>query len=286
MTIVIAKRIGERISVMSDTYISDENGIKDKVIPGRLKSVVVNKWLTISYAGLSDQAIDAIRAIHSMHDITTQGVVNYLFDVACQYESQLDFILFSHEHDVRLVKILSSGIYEGSDHYWIGNIEAANAILTLFKDNLEKDLNFINFPDQNFIVESKFRSAFSKYMRESGCEGVGGVVMDCLSSPYGHCYQTYSSSFSWDVIDLGSVDYSSLQEEHKSGMYHYSYNVVSLDCRGEGIVGFYLDQAQIGFIYDPIRLDEALAVRKNCLNLESFTNFFNDYAYISMYDQV
>ena len=48
MTIVAAMKCGERICVMSDTMISDRGLARDNVIPGRLKTIVVNKWLTIS----------------------------------------------------------------------------------------------------------------------------------------------------------------------------------------------------------------------------------------------
>ena len=64
MTIVVAKKLDERIVDMSDTMISDLNEPKNNVIPGRLKSMVINNWLTISYANLSIQAIDAIRKIY------------------------------------------------------------------------------------------------------------------------------------------------------------------------------------------------------------------------------
>ena len=71
MTIVAAMKFDKRIVVMSDTMISDSNELRNNVIPGRLKSIVINNWLTISDAGLSTQAIDAVRKIYNSPNIST-----------------------------------------------------------------------------------------------------------------------------------------------------------------------------------------------------------------------
>jgi tRNA threonylcarbamoyladenosine modification (KEOPS) complex Cgi121 subunit len=67
---------------MSDTMITDKGSARDNIIPGRLKSIVINSWLTISYAGLSTQAIDAIRKINKGKNISTKSSIDYLKQVS------------------------------------------------------------------------------------------------------------------------------------------------------------------------------------------------------------
>jgi hypothetical protein len=131
MTIVVAMKFDERIIVMSDTMISDPTDRADNIFPGRLKSIVINKWLTISYAGLSDQAIHIIRGIKKLSNISTELVVNILVEASRKHGDDLDFILCSHENAARLIKISNGEIFEGAEFLWIGNRQAVSELSKL-----------------------------------------------------------------------------------------------------------------------------------------------------------
>lgn len=270
MTIIAARRFDERICVMSDTMISSERFARDNVIPGRLKSIVVNEWLTISYAGLSTQAIDAIRKLYKNSSITTDSAIQYLVDLSTKYLNGLDFIVCSHENNVRLMKISNGTVYEGANAYWIGNLQAATELSKVVIPKTEIN----DLPHCISVEEVIFKNAFNTYMRENKCKGIGGAIIDCLCSPYGHCYNTHAGAFSWDTIILGKDDYEERQEINKTGMYHYEYNVQSTSVRGQAVVGFYLNQAKIGYIYDPIHYDEAKRIEN--VSLSSFSNLIED----------
>ncbi len=270
MTIVAAMRFYERICVMSDTMISFEGSTRNNIIPGRLKSIVVNEWLTISYAGLSTQAIDAVRALYRCNSITTDSVVQCLVETSTKYQNQLDFIVCSHESGARLIKIANGVVSEGANAYWIGNLQAATELSKVVIPKTEFD----DLPDYMSAEEVIFKNAFSTYMRENRCKGIGGAIIDCLCSPYGHCYNTHAGVFSWDTIILGKDDYEERQKKNKTGMYHYEYNVQSTSARGQAIVGFYLNQAQTGYIYDPIHYDEAMKIEN--VGLTSFSHLIED----------
>ena len=269
MTIVAAMRFDERICVMSDTMISSEVSTSDNIIPGRLKSIVVNEWLTISYAGLSTQAIDAIRTLYRCSSITTDSVVQCLVETSLKYLNELDFIICSHESGARLIKIANGVVSEGANAYWIGNVQAATELSKVVRQKTE----FNDLPDY-ISEEFIFKNAFNTYMDENRCKGIGGAIIDCLSSPYGHCYNTHAGAFSWDTIILGKDDHEERQEKNKTGMYHYEYNVQSTSARGQAIIGFYLNQAQTGYIYDPIHYDEAVKIEN--VGLTSFSHFIED----------
>ena len=57
MTVVIGKRFGDTIVLLSDTMIADANSGRNNAIPGRLKAIVVTDRLSIAYAGHSNPAL-------------------------------------------------------------------------------------------------------------------------------------------------------------------------------------------------------------------------------------
>lgn len=270
MTIVVAMKFSDRVCVLSDTMISNREGTGNNVIPGRLKSIVINKWLTISYAGLSTQAIDTVREIYRSENIKTEAVIHLLAEVSRLHDGELDFIVCSHEQSVRMVKIANGKIFEGGDAYWIGNSQAAAELSKIELPNTK----CVDLPEYITADELIFKSSFQEFMRSNRCEGIGGAVIDCLCSPYGHCYNSHAGAFSWDTIVLGEDDPVQRKITEKTGMYHYAYNVCSTIARGQAIVGFYLGQSGVGFIYDPIHYDEARRV-DGC-SMSEFSSFVED----------
>ena len=271
MTIVVAKKFSDRICVLSDTMITNREGTSNNIIPGRLKSIVVNEWLTVSYAGLSNQAIIAVRRLFNEDSLSTEFTIRSLIEVSRYHDGALDSIVCSHEEATRLVKISDGQKHEGADVYWIGNSKAASEL-----SKMEPPIqSYNNLPDYISANETAFKLAFHDYMMEEHCEGIGGATIDCLSTPYGHCYITHATAFSWDTIILGQDDPVEREIQNKTGMYHYEYHVSSASARGQAIVGFYLNQVKIGFIYDPIHSDEAREIED--IGLTEFSELV-DYA--------
>lgn len=253
VTIVAARRFGQRIIVLSDTMISDANARADNILPGRVKSIVLTKTLTISYAGLSSQALDTIRAIHRNPPGSVQSVIEILAARSRQFAGELDFLVCSHERSAALYKISDGEIFDGADFYWVGNPQAVSELSQLEVQEPRSETLPNYLPEE----EIHFTNRFMKYLREGRCRGVGGVVVNCLCSEYGHCYQNYGSAFSLDTITIGQDDWNQRQEINKAGMYHFEYNVYSAHERGQAVVGLYLAQSNVGFIHDPLNRDDA-----------------------------
>ena len=156
---------------MSDTMISDSEGTRDNIIPGRLKTIVLDHALTISYAGPSIQALDRIRDIRRRLDsLSLDEVIQLLSASSAAYASEIDFILCSHMKEARLVKITREGMSEGAEFYWIGNQQAVQELSQVnAPNNIPK-----NLPDYITPDELAFSTTFSTYLRETHCEGVGG----------------------------------------------------------------------------------------------------------------
>jgi hypothetical protein len=256
MTIVAAKKTGNRIVVMSETMITNPAG--NNSLPGRLKSIVLNEWLTVSYAGLSAQAIDAIRALKRLRVLSTELAVRELMEVSETYADELDFIVCSHEDQEasRLIKITNGRYSEGSDIYWIGNAEAAAALSRTETNRPKSDY----LPDYVTDDEVQFTHQFHVYMEKGRDTGVGGAIVNCLCSQFGHCYQSHAGAFAWDTIILGQGDHEARRAANKTGMYYFEYNVCAPAEPGEAVLGLYLAQSGAGYVYEPLIRDEARKV--------------------------
>ncbi len=157
MTIVAAMKFADRICVMSDTMITDEGSARNNIIPGRLKSIVINRWLTVSYAGLSTQAIDSVRLLHKAKNISTNLALEHLAQVSFDHYGALDFILCSHETTPRIVKISNGQVFEGADAYWIGSSKAANELSKVEIPHMEYE----NLPEYMGAEELIFKGVFN-----------------------------------------------------------------------------------------------------------------------------
>lgn len=254
MTLVIARRWGSRIIVMSETMISDRNARVPNAIPGRLKSIVVNKQLTVSYAGLSTQAIDVIRNVW-MGGLDCNTAIEKLRTSTEEFNGEIDYLVCSHEdpENPRLTKIKDGRKFEGAGQYWIGDAEAAQEIARFEIPKL-LDSN-LGLQQQE---EYEFTDRFHEYVRNAGTANIGGMIVNTLCSPRGHCYQQHAQVERWDpIFSPNNENLAFWKEIHRTGITSYAYRVFSTYERGVCLVGNYLDQPCIGFIYDPLRQDEA-----------------------------
>lgn len=258
MTLVAALKMGTRIVVLSDTQITDRNATRANVIPGRLKSIVLSETLTVAYAGLSSQAMDAVRGIHRRLPQSTTQVLDSLIEASAFHNGELDFLLCSHEDPSapRLVKVSDGMVSEGADFYWVGNQSSASA---LSKFDLPPVPGTTNIADPLSLAESEFFRRFREYVSSSLDPNVGGAVVNCLCSPYGHCYQDHAGVMSWDVITIPDrTDPGEKLAQHKTGISSFSYHLYSAVERGVAIVGLYMEQPGVGFLYAPLELDDAV----------------------------
>lgn len=255
MTLVAALRSMRRIVVMSDTMISDVDALRPNRVPGRLKSVVLNEWLTVSYAGLSLQALDAIRKLGADKHLTTETAISALCSASRSFDGEIDFLVCSHEMPIqpRLLKISEGKVSEGQDLYWIGNQESARALANLELPPMEGDSG----SDYYSLAERQFTRRFHTYVDKIPDPAVGGMVMNCLASPFGHCYQDHLGAYVERGMIPDPLSPELRAEMNKAGMNGYfSYAVLTAPHRGVAIVGVYFEQAGVGFIHAPLECDD------------------------------
>jgi hypothetical protein len=244
-----------RIVVMSDTMISNADAPRPNRIPGRLKSVVINRWLTVSYAGLSAQALDAIRMVARDQRLTTDATVTKLCDEARRLSGKVDFLVCSHEEEEhpRLVKIADGKVFEGHDLYWIGNQNSATNLSRLELVPIKGESG----SDYYSLEERLFTRRFHTYLEKTQDESVGGMVINCLASPLGHCYQDHLGAYVERITIPDPLAPELRAEMNKAGMNgYYKYAVLTGPHRGVAIVGVYFEQAGVGFVHDPLACDD------------------------------
>ncbi|MEO5586858.1 MAG: hypothetical protein ABIQ81_04095, partial [Novosphingobium sp.] len=82
---------------------------------------------------------------------------------------------------------------------------------------------------------------------------VGGVPINLLGSPFGHCYQNHAGAFSPDPISIAGPPHP---EAAAPGGDRYAYSITGAFHRGVAINSVYFDEAAVGYIYNPLEWDE------------------------------
>jgi hypothetical protein len=141
--------------------------------------------------------------------------------------------------------------------YWIGDADAARRLST-FEHQIPQTESL---PEYLSHQELSFTHRFTKYLEEFGNSNVGGVAVNCLCSVYGHCYQNHAGAFSLDSIEIPDrMPVELRRSAERSGMGRFAYHLYSADERGVAVVGYYLEQAQIGYLHVPLERDDPLKV--------------------------
>lgn len=114
MTLVVAAQFGSRIIVFSDTMISGAHLTRNDIIPGRLKSIILNGKLSVSYAGAVSTGLRVIREARNLFGKTQDlsEVIEFirlesLAVLSTKYEC--DLLIVSHVGEPNIVRI-SDGV--------------------------------------------------------------------------------------------------------------------------------------------------------------------------------
>ena len=207
--------------------------------------------ISVAYAGLSNQALRAIRSAREAL-VSGQGldaIKAILISASAASPNELDFILVSHAHGAELRKI------------WNGNIsaplnETAIGQTGLVKQVLQREAAVpTGFVPNEFEEEFAFTSGFDSLFTERGVQvdsTVGGFAMHLLCSPLGHCYESHGGVLNWDERIFGLPETEEQRSNRLSGATEWRYNIQAPRLRGVGVVGVVIPRAGIGYIYSPL----------------------------------
>ena len=255
MSLVMAMQFGDRTCILSDSMISDTNTTDHDVIPGQLKTIVLNKEVSVSYSGSTNKAISKIREIRMdlSKRIYFEEILESLSEFTADENGEVGFIVSSHMGIPKLYKIADGQIHYGLDMYWIGNEAAAGRVLEEF----EKDDRVIDeLPNNMTREEYKLRDAFKNavYEKESPC--AGGLIFDCIGTPGGYRYNNHATVHAGDRMSLDiTFDNTAQLANEKQGPESYSLSLVSPNERSLAVTGAFFERNNMGFIYSPLDPD-------------------------------
>jgi len=245
----MAMQFGDRICILSDSMISSSASVDDEVIPGQLKTVVLNKEIAVSYSGPADKAVGKIREVRN--DLTErvyfEEVLESLSEFTRNEGENVDFIISSHISIPKLYKIAGGEIHYGLDMYWIGNEGAVSRVLK----EIEKGETVTGSLPRGMTAEEKrFREAFKKVVSGRNVPQAGGLVFDCIGSKDGYSYNTDAGVHTGSGMSIGiSFDYAPGHSSQKPGS---ELSLVSPNGRSLPLAGAYFEESHLGYIYSPL----------------------------------
>jgi hypothetical protein len=256
MTFVAAKCFGDRIVIAADTMISNRHWLTRNTLPGRLKIIIISPNLTIAFSGLLDQSVDTIKqarnlimmgnSVREVEELLRYATINYEY-----HAGGMEFILASHVNGASLKRIWNGNVSEHLDTTCIGDRD-----LRVELDKKEVEGRLPTVPSW-FEDELRFANAFKELF--SGLyvsKGVGGFVIMVACSPKGHYYIPHGGVMAWDEIVIGQPVTERQLANRKSGMTQWGYFSEGPSKRGVGVVGCIIEDAKIGYIYSPLRMDK------------------------------
>lgn len=252
MSLVMAMQFGDRICILSDSMITDAGTTGQDIIPGQLKTIVLNKGVSISYSGSTNKAIAKIREIqrNMSERIYFEEVLESLTEYTLGENGEVDFLVSSHVGIPKLYKIADGQIHYGLGMYWIGNEEVAERVLGEF--GKEHRVN-IELPVHMTRDEWRFREAFKKAVSGSDLPHAGGLVFDCIGTPKGYSYNNHAVVHTGDRMALEiTQDYTAMWAYDNPGMESYSLSLVSPKERNLAVTGAFFERSNTGFIYSPL----------------------------------
>lgn len=265
MTIVVAQRFGDRIMLLCDTMVSDSQTGRDSIVPGRLKSVVLSATISVGYAGFANQCIDAVRQAFRMIQggCDKSAILSHFVSASASQPGRLsnDYIVASHCDGAELFLIKNGRLSKIDRPIFVGEPTVFDRIMAGINRSTESSIDYVS--NGELQLANSFTNQFIGTTAVD--DGVGGVPISLMGSPYGHTYNNYACVSNSDTIIIGSGPGTGRTSEHErraiTGETEWRFNVNGPERRGVPVAGLYCDQIQAGFIYMPIQFDEPVPLR-------------------------
>lgn len=122
MSLVVAKSGNNRIHIFSDSKVTDKYAIKRGYLHGALKTVIINEYLCVSFAGAVGFGQSAIKKI-AWEKYNIDQLCDYLLNIHNQSKGETDFLVATLTPN-SLYKIASGKIDNPESSCWIGDHDA------------------------------------------------------------------------------------------------------------------------------------------------------------------
>lgn len=257
MTVVIARVFENYIWVASDTEITETGAARRDIIPGGLKSIVIDLNCSIALAGNYVRGLDLVRNVRKAF-LRTRDFDQLLELLRRDSESgECDYLVSMHRPYAELRKIWRGQVSDSMTAAWLGNPDTAARLLQLDYQPVPSEPRLQPEPGQlEFYGYQKAVQEINMREGVSLAEGVGGILIFQIGSPWGHTYSNYAGATSWQITINPALN-SENDRARASGEKSFAYSVHSPLERGVPVVSLYFDQAQAGVIYSPLVHDSS-----------------------------
>lgn len=249
MTLVIGHVSQERVNIIGDTKLSDE--LTHAPIPitkGLIKTKIISPLLTVSFAGDSHAASQAIRGISPLWSL--ERVAEHLLAAqrARHAEQTPEFLIGSTDPEPALVTVKDGTSTRGL-HGWVGSYHAFRAYRALQVGETKPDPAVIGHSEMGSnpaISVGDMKAIMQQIISDPKIPEVGGFAVGISSRSNGFQYMGYAEVY-FPEMRLGPGRHTLPFGTAEQGSYAYDL-FGTADQRG---VTSYFLQGRFGFLYWP-----------------------------------
>ena len=256
MTLVVARKTGNEIRMMSDARILYPDQLSNSPLKGALKLVATND-VCIGYAGNYHAALDSIRNIRKRHLLDYGEVIEALFNTHLESNGDVDFIVATYTPTLKLIKISNGSVELDLEVAWVGDPDAFSEYQSLYHSATPPKSEFENKEKvERYEVASRMGDALGQLIKEKKHESVGDFTISVRSSSEGFKYLGNASVFPVSQeIPSGVATKIKFGTAAQGG---YAYSVLCSQSSNTGAIGVHFYQGNVGALYHPLKCDEAI----------------------------
>lgn len=283
MTLVVARKSGNQLAIVSDTKLSDyQDALRLKQNPkdGAIKSVIINDNLCVCFSGKIDFAFEALKSIQN--DASLNDAIPILLEFHQKSKWDTSFIA-CEGYPIPKIVFIETGECEETENAWIGDKKAYE----LFQQyNLKGDSQSGNFFSLSYSLHNSENQPKSL---ESLYKSLNSVIGSSLAPTVkGFCIQVrYANKFFYaPTIDSSIVSNAIILKTgpnivpitHASPeIGGYTFNFIGAD-KSNSALAIHLKQGSIGVLY--IKKDNIFKPTIHLANEKDFYDLIQEYGII------
>ena len=254
MSLIIARKYGADLIIVSDTKLTDKTGefIRQQANPkaGILKTIFINDQICISFAGKWIYADEAIKQIN-YNDSIDKILEILLFCNQITSDKATEFIVCYGTKDPLIYEI-KAGVCNCVDYAWIGDIDGFNK----FQSYVLGDIKILDSISGSFLniegqypqeIFSKISEGMDYVIQDETIKTVGGFKTIVFFTNRNFVYQFYVKMYTGVLeLDGSPVHKTITHETPEKGGYTIHYFGSSKDLKH---VGLHVKQGKFGIVY-------------------------------------
>lgn len=246
MTFIYARKIKNSIQINSDTYLNFEKKVKPNLEDTIIKSLILSKYLTISFSNTHIVACKLIKRLVRSNYLTLDRVLKIIEEIPPKDLDQISFIITVLEgSEYEIIRIRRGIIERNLQSAYIGEKDAFELYQKEYHSlELEGNKKYI----EEFVIQN---DAFEKVIQNSNIQTVGGFNICICSYQYGFEYNFNTEVFRPRLLHLKD----NLPQKLDFGNAEMgSFSVIYLPCSQDpSVLAIYLEYGSFGLFFNPIQ---------------------------------